>query len=116
MLEEVELPARTEHAVELVKRSGDVRDGAHRERAERGVCRLVVQRDVFAVEADELHGDRAGVEPAGRQPSTGDRGVDGEQSTNGARQVRHVEPRSEADLDQVAALARRRPRRGDRGA
>ena len=50
----MERAAGSQHPVHLADGAGGVGNGAQRERAERGVDRTVVERQVFTIEPDEL--------------------------------------------------------------
>ena len=79
VLEEVERAARPQHPVHLAHGAGGVGNRAQRERAQRGVDRGVVERQVLTVEPDEL--DRAPVTRRRARPRACDRRVTGRPRT-----------------------------------
>ena len=70
MLEEVDGAAGSQHPADLRERAVDVGNGAHRPCAEHAVDALVVERELGAVEADVLDGNRARGDTLGRERAT----------------------------------------------
>ena len=99
VLEEVEATAGPEHPADLGQRRLHVGDRAQGERAQRGVAAGVVEGERLPVEADLLHRDRRGTDPAGRHPEGRRRRLHGQDPLDPVRVVGDVEARAEPDLD-----------------
>ena len=103
VLEEVERASGSQHPMDLAHGTAGVGDRAQRERAQRGVDRRVVERQLLAVEPDvtRIAAGDAG-DALGRELARHERRVDRVDGRDLGWVDRHVEPGAEADLHDVA--------------
>ena len=109
VLDEVQGPSGFEHAPQLGKRGCEIRDRAHRPSGQRGVEAVVLEWERLSVESSSLHRDARRPQAfLGELPADVgrlDRGNPGD--SVGIK--RDVEPRAEADLNDIALETPRRP-------
>ena len=102
MFEEVEPPAGSQHPTDLGQRLLDAGNRAEGERRQRAIAGIVVQRDLLAPEPDVMH-DHVGVGDAALGQSSCCVGrLDRVHLGDLGRIHRHVQARTESDLDQGA--------------